>query len=411
MRKYLLSVLFLLLFLVGCRDDASTEQSVKTENAEETAMETLCESISETLPETENFEVQPETYEFDENSHVHQWKAESVTEADCTQNGLSVSLCDCGAKKEEVLLSYPHEYVLQGCGIPLRCKNCNGKGPLSPHQFEKNICKLCKLTLSSPVFVHNVQLDFDESKQSILEKMGQPTEILTEGNLQSLVYASDLSALTVIQTDEMGLWGVFTLDPTAVFYVDGKLVKADGFKGKDDKNSDAVYREFNACRVYAFCDLLGTKKYYGMWLRYAECDYHYLTDPNIAENYEVQARLSYYYVNALRALNGLKPLSWCPKAAKVSLNYAEKMVRENFFDHDNLLEKRLNNAGLEWRFSGENVSQGYANAFFVCDAYYNCADHRINVLNPDFTHVGMGFVRKTDGTYPITVLGAQTFYS
>lgn len=408
MKKYVVSTLVLMLFLIGCSDDAvvrtTTDQMSSTEETESAV-------LSETLPETVIAEVQTETYEHDEAGHTHQWHAESVTEASCTENGLSVSVCSCGAKKEEVLLSYPHEYVLQGCGNYLSCKNCNEKGPLSPHQFEKNTCKLCKLTVSSPVFVHNVQLDFDEPKKSILEKMGQPTEILTEGELQSLVYASDLSTFTVIQTDQMGLWGVFTLDPTALFYVDGKIVRAEGFSGKDDKNSDASYREFSACRVYAFRDLLGTQKYYGMWLRYAECDYHYLTDPNISANYEVQARLSYHYVNALRSLNGLKPLSWCPQAAKVSLNYAEKMVRENFFDHDNLLEKRLNDAGLQWSFSGENVSQGYANAFFVCDAYYNCADHRKNILNPDFTHVGMGFARKTDGIYPITVLGAQTFYS
>ena len=51
---------------------------------------------------------------------------------------------------------------------------------------------------------------------------------------------TDLSALTVIQTDEMGLWGVFTLDPTAVFYVDGK--KEDG----DYRIADAGTHVFQA---------------------------------------------------------------------------------------------------------------------------------------------------------------------
>ncbi len=342
--------------------------------------------------------------------HNHFWQEQSKTQATCSENGFCIYACACGETKEEVLHHVSHEYVLQGCGNRLLCEKCGAEGDLSPHQFDGNVCKICKLTVHSPIFVQNVQLDFDESQESVLKKMGQPTEVLTEGELKSFVYASDLTELTVIQTDQMGLWGIFTLDPDAFFYIDGKIVKADDFSGKADKNSEATYREFGACRVYAFCDGLGTKTNYGMWLRYAECDYHYLTDPNISQNYDAQSRLSYYYVNALRALNGLEHLEWSDAAAELSTEYAVKMAEEDFFNHDNLLEKRLNDAEIQWDFSGENISQGYVNSFFVCDAYYNCIDHRNNILNPDFTHVGMGFARKTKDGDPVTVLGAQTFF-
>lgn len=348
-----------------------------------------------------------------EKPHTHVWKLSDTVPASCSANGIKYYTCSCGEGKEEVLLSPPHDYVSQGCGNRMRCKHCEAIGDLIPHQFKRNVCSLCGLTVTSPVFVRNTQLNFDESYSSIVEKLGEPTEVLSEGELKSLVYASDLSALTVVQTDSVGLWGVFTLDPTAFFYIDSQVISADGFSGKPDTQSNTSYRELSSCRIYGFRDTLGTRKHYGLWLRYTECDYHYMTDPRIIQSYEAQARISYYYVNALRAMNGMAPLSWCPKAAKVSWDYSKKMASENFFDHDNLYGNRLYNEGILWKTSGENISQGYANAYFVCDAYYNCADHRNNILNSAFTHVGMGFAIQMDAgnTYPVSVLGTQTFYS
>jgi len=343
--------------------------------------------------------------------HTHQWKVGSTVEASCTENGLRTYVCDCGEKKEEVLLSPPHEYVSQGCGNRTRCKACGAIGTLNAHRFEKNTCTLCKLTVTSPIFVLNVQLDFDEPVDSVIQKMGTPTETVEEGELKSLIYASDPASLTVVQVDSVGLWGVFTMDPSAFFYLNGQIVKAEGFTGTQDTQSDTLYRELGSCRVYGFRDTLGTGKYYGLWLRYTECEYHYLTDPRITPNYAPQARLSYYYVNALRALNGMASLSWSDQAAKVSSDYSRKMASENFFNHDNLYGSRLSSAGILWRSCGENISQGYANAFFVCDAYYNCTDHRNNILSSSFTHVGIGYALQSDGNFHISVLGAQTFYS
>ncbi|MBQ3076024.1 MAG: CAP domain-containing protein, partial [Clostridia bacterium] len=343
--------------------------------------------------------------------HTHQWQVSSTVEATCSAQGKRIYSCGCGQQKEEVLLSPPHSFESKGCGNRTVCRNCGAYGAMSPHQFQKNVCTLCNLTVNAPIFVCNTQLNFDESVSSIIQKLGTPTETLNEGELKSLVFAEDLSTLTVVQTDSVGLWGVFTLDPNAFFYVDGQVVKASGFTGKPDVQSDTSYRDFGSCRVYGFKDKLGTRKYYGLWLRYTECDYHYMTDPRIVGNFATQSRLSYYYVNGLRAINGMAPLKWSDQAAKVSREYSQRMADENFFYHDNLYGSRLNAAGVVWKSCGENVSQGYTSAYFVCDAYYNCADHRNNILSSSFTHVGMGYALQTDGTYPISVLGTQTFYS
>ncbi len=368
---------------------------------------TAAPPVSTTLPASDATEKTNQSSQ----AHTHTWKVSSITEANCSANGVRVYSCSCGQSKEEVLLSLPHDFASRGCGKRFQCKKCGCEGELAKHRFEKNVCSLCDLVVSSPVFVCNTQLDYDEPAASVIQKMGKPTEVLSEGELKSLVYASDPTCLTVIQTDSVGLWGVFTLDPNAFFYIDGQIVKAEGFSGKPDTQSDTSYREFGSCRVYGFRDQLGSKKYYGMWLRYTECEYHYLTDPRITPNYEAQEKLSYYYVNALRAINGKQPLGWCELAAQVSREYSVKMANENFFAHDGLYANRLSSAGVVWRSCGENVSQGYTSAYFVCDAYYNCADHRSNILNSAFTHVGMGFAIQKDGEFPVSVLGTQTFYS
>lgn len=429
MRKRIICVFFLLaLVFTSCSqtpavDFDTTEQretttlSTETEETpqtrEETATTPRIPDVTTTVPPVSTTPPVKDTTEKTTSSqaHTHAWSVSSVTEASCSANGVRVYSCSCGETKEEVLLSLPHDFTSRGCGKRFQCKKCGSEGELAKHHFEKNVCSLCDLVVTSPVFVCNTQLDYDEPASSVIQKMGKPTEVLNEGELKSLVYASDLTCLTVIQTDSVGLWGVFTLDPNAFFYIDGQIIKAEGFSGKPDTQSDTSYRDFTSCRIYGFRDQLGSKKHYGMWLRYTECDYHYLTDPRITPNYETQERLSYYYVNGLRAINGKQPLKWCELAAKVSREYSVKMASENFFAHDGLYANRLSSAGVLWRSCGENVSQGYTSAYFVCDAYYNCADHRNNILNSAFTHVGMGFAMQTDGTTPVSVLGTQTFYS
>ena len=86
------------------------------------------------------------------------------------------------------------------------------------------------------------------------------------------------------------------------------------------------------------------------------------------------------------------------------------MAEQNFFYHDGNYGARLAERGILWRGCGENISQGYTSAYFVCDAYYNCIDHRNNILNDDFQKYGAGFAIKSDADGPLSVIGTQIFY-
>ena len=406
MKRIFLTVflLFTLVFLFSC----AKEESVITTDAGSDFVET---ETMKTITEEEGFVPQTVPTTTTAAPHSHFFRVVSVTKAGCTYSGVRHLACSCGEKAEETLPALNHDYAVAPCGKAAVCKNCGAEGAVQKHVLQGESCTLCSFTVSAPIYALGCELRFDEGTSSITAKLGKPSEILTEGDLKSLVYAQDPSRLTVIQTDSVGLWGVFTMDPDAFFRIDGERISTSNFSGRKDTQSDASYRDLSSCRIYGFFDTLGTGDCYGLWMRYSECFYDFMTDPSITADYTAQCRLSYYYVNALRARHGLAPLSWSYEAAAVAREYSEKMALENFFYHDNLYGSRLQEKGILWRSCGENISRGYTGALFVSDAYYNCLDHRHNILSASFAHVGMGFALQADSFGPLAVLGAQIFYS
>lgn len=343
--------------------------------------------------------------------HVHQFRLISVREPTCTYEGLRRLSCSCGENREETLPALSHHFSEASCGKAAFCTLCGLKGEVKAHQMEGNTCTACSMQVTEPIFVLGHALSYDQPAASVRQALGEPTETLCEGDLVSLVYAAEPARLTVIQTDSVGLWGVFTMDPEAFFQPDGHLIHMGNFSGKPDLQSDTLYWDQGDTRIYGYRDILGDGAYYGLWMRYSECYYDYATDPRIFSDYRAQSRLSFYYVNALRARHGLAPLLWSQEAAVASEQYSKKMARDNFFDHDGLYGTRLQEMGIVWKSCGENISRGYTGALFVCDAYYNCLSHRENILSTAFTHVGMGFHLSDDGLNPVSVFGTQTFYS
>ncbi len=417
MKKTILVCFFLfgMLLLFSCGKEAPskspplTEEPCTTENKGNHVAET-----NEILSDTEDknsVSVTGTSLPTTTTQHQHHFLVFSLKESNCMQEGERVWLCTCGKTKSEKIQKTPHEFSGANCNEPATCKRCGAKGEKLKHNYAGNTCVLCKNVIQSPVFVLGEELSFDETDKSIIQKLGNPSEILLEGELKSLLYYQDYSRFTLIQTDSVGLWGVFTFDSEAFFQIGGQTISFSSFSGKKDPESEADYLNADSCRVYGFRDRLGNGKIYALWMRYAECKYDFMQDSDILQSYDTQSRISFHYVNALRAKNGIAPLLWSVQASRASYLYAEKMSKENFFYHDGLYGVRLNQEGIVWQSCGENISQGYINSFFVCDAYYNCLDHRNNILNTEFTHVGMGYYLKSDEYGPLAVMGAQTFYS
>ena len=102
-------------------------------------------------------------------------------------------------------------------------------------------------------------------------------------------------------------------------------------------------------------------------------------------------------LNRERALNGVKPLIMSDDLQRT----AQIRVRELFvsFSHTRPNGESCYTTfpqGYNWK--GENIAMGHKSPEQVMDGWMNSEGHRANILNPKFTHVGIGALC-IDGKY------------
>jgi len=109
-----------------------------------------------------------------------------------------------------------------------------------------------------------------------------------------------------------------------------------------------------------------------------------------------------------------RPLQWDGRLAEVARLHSEEMAREGFFGHEGMdgsdPANRVTRAGVQWRSTGENIAKcrdvAEAEAIFMDEPKFQ-QNHRGNILNPSYTHIGVGIARGPDGTLYITQEFAQ----
>jgi uncharacterized protein YkwD len=103
------------------------------------------------------------------------------------------------------------------------------------------------------------------------------------------------------------------------------------------------------------------------------------------------------------------PLRWNENLAAVARVHSRNMLEQGFFDHvdpeGRTLSTRINEAGIPWRAAGENIAiDGTvlgAEAAFMNEPRFQ-RNHRSNILNANYTDVGIGIVRGPDGSLYVT---------
>lgn len=107
-------------------------------------------------------------------------------------------------------------------------------------------------------------------------------------------------------------------------------------------------------------------------------------------------------VNAARAEAGLAPVSLDARLCDVARGHSAEMGEEGYFSHISPDGRspgdRLRAASIDFQLSGENIAidqtiEGAHAAFMASPG------HRRNVLDPEFTYVGLGVVRTDRGLY------------
>lgn len=100
-------------------------------------------------------------------------------------------------------------------------------------------------------------------------------------------------------------------------------------------------------------------------------------------------------VNRERAEAGVKPLEMDPQLVKIARLKSQDMIANKYFDHNSPTYgdpfTMLQNQGVKFKSAGENLA-GDQTVEKAYQALMNSPGHRKNILNPDYTHIGIGIV-------------------
>lgn len=105
--------------------------------------------------------------------------------------------------------------------------------------------------------------------------------------------------------------------------------------------------------------------------------------------------------NQEREKEGLAPLEIDTELSEVARAKSQDMQENNYFDHNSPNYgspfDMMQSFGIDYNTAGENIAQGQQSPEEVVDAWMNSQGHRENIMNGDFTHIGIGHVE--DGNY------------
>ena len=111
-------------------------------------------------------------------------------------------------------------------------------------------------------------------------------------------------------------------------------------------------------------------------------------------------------VNAERANAGCGAVSFNGQLNAAALAHSQDMSANGYFSHTGLNGSqpwdRAEAAGYSYRSIGENIAQGYGSAEAVMNGWMNSSGHRANILNCDFTEMGIG---RASGNYWTQLFG------
>jgi len=110
--------------------------------------------------------------------------------------------------------------------------------------------------------------------------------------------------------------------------------------------------------------------------------------------------------HALKLLNddrkgrGLPPLRFNPQLAKLADSYARDMIKRDYFSHydpdGQSPFERIRKQDIPFNYAGENLAFNES-VLAAQQAFMNSPVHKANILNSNYTQVGIGVVKGTAG--------------
>jgi uncharacterized YkwD family protein/spore coat assembly protein SafA len=107
--------------------------------------------------------------------------------------------------------------------------------------------------------------------------------------------------------------------------------------------------------------------------------------------------------NQERAKHGLSPLRPEWQTARVARHKSQDMRDKHYFSHTSPTYgspfEMLKAYNISYRSAGENIAMGQQTPQEVVKAWMNSEGHRKNILNPNFTHIGVGYAKGGTGRF------------
>ncbi|MDE5413096.1 CAP domain-containing protein [Alkalihalobacterium chitinilyticum] len=98
--------------------------------------------------------------------------------------------------------------------------------------------------------------------------------------------------------------------------------------------------------------------------------------------------------NVIRTRHNLAVLKWDHEVSKVAYGHSKDMYENQYFSHTSPtygeLKDRLEREGVSFYFAGENIAAQYVDSIEAVEGWLNSEGHRVNLLNEEFTHLGVG---------------------
>lgn len=119
------------------------------------------------------------------------------------------------------------------------------------------------------------------------------------------------------------------------------------------------------------------------------------TEEATAEMTQAEAVLK--LVNAERSKEGLQPLTLSKKLTDIAYTKAKDMAEKGYFSHQSPTYgspfDMLKQFGVSYSAAGENIAAGQKTAQEVMNNWMNSSGHKANILNKNYTQIGVGFYR------------------
>lgn len=123
--------------------------------------------------------------------------------------------------------------------------------------------------------------------------------------------------------------------------------------------------------------------------------------PEIDNSFSANQQQVLDLVNKERSKVGARPLVLNKELSNVATTKSQDMINKNYFDHNSPTYgspfDMMKKFGISYRTAGENIAMGQKSPTEVMNSWMNSDGHRKNILNPDYTELGVGIAKASNG--------------